>query len=500
MGDSIYVGRGASDRNLLLKYANRHGLITGATGTGKTITLQGLAEGFSRAGVPVFLADVKGDLAGISQPGGGNTKVEERAKEIHYALDFEGFPAMVWDLFGEMGHPIRTTVSDMGPLLLSRLLNLNDAQEGVLNLTFKLADDEGMLLLDLKDLRAMLAFVGDRASDLRNTYGNVSSATVGAIQRSLLVLEQQGGEMFFGEPSLDLHDLMRVGPGGRGYVSILAAERLMQSPRLYSTFLLWLLSELFEELPEIGDAAQPKLVFFFDEAHLLFSDAPQALVSKIEQVVRLIRSKGVGVYFISQSPADVPDSVLSQLGNRIQHALRAFTPREQKAVQIAAETFRQNPAFDCAQAISELAVGEALVSLLEDKGIPAMVERTLIRPPDSHVGTIDAGQRQLLMAHSPIRGIYDSPIDRDSAFERLLVRSEQAAAEAEAATLAKEEAKMQERVYRQESYQPRAPRQPTARRSDSMFDALAKSVVRSAGSQMGRQIMRGVLGAILKGR
>jgi len=398
----IWLGRGAKDVSLRLGMANRHGLIAGATGTGKTVSLQVLAEGFSRAGVPVFLADVKGDLGGLSQAGGDHPKARERAAKLAIA-DYAGAacPAIYWDLFGQQGHPIRTTVSEMGPLLLSNLMELSEAQEGVLNIAFRVADEQGLLLLDLKDLRAMLAFLVDSAASLAAQYGNVTKATVGAIQRALLVLEQQGGDKFFGEPALDLNDLLRIDRQGLGYVSVLSAETLMRRPRLYASFLLWLLAELFERLPEVGDRDRPTLVFFFDEAHLLFNDAPKALLDQVEQMVRLIRSKGVGIYFITQSPIDVPDTVLGQLGNRVQHALRAFTPRDQKAVKSAAETFRANPAFDTATAVTELGVGEALVSTLEAGGVPSMVERALIAPPRARIGPVTAAERQAVVDRSP---------------------------------------------------------------------------------------------------
>ncbi|MEC5291629.1 DUF853 domain-containing protein [Aurantimonas sp. C2-6-R+9] len=408
-----------------LKLANRHGLVTGATGTGKTVTLQILAEGFSEAGVPVFCADIKGDLSGISMRGEAKDFLVERAEKIGldpYYNDF--YPVVFWDIFGEKGHPIRTTISEMGPLLLSRLMNLSDAQEGVLNIAFKIADEEGLLLLDLKDLQAMLAHLSENAGDISKLYGNVAKASVGAIQRSLLVLEQQGAESFFGEPALKIADLMRTDRDGRGMVNILAADKLMMNPRLYATFLLWLLSELFEELPEIGDPEKPKLVFFFDEAHLLFDDAPKILVDRVEQVVKLIRSKGVGVYFVTQNPLDVPDGVLAQLGNRVQHALRAYTPREQKAVKTAADTFRPNPEFDAYEAITQLGVGEVLVSTLGEKGVPSMVERTLIRPPSARLGPLNDAERDAIIAKSPVAGQYDQAIDPESAYEMLVGRAE----------------------------------------------------------------------------
>ena len=416
-------GAAAQDVFLSLRLANRHGLVTGATGTGKTVTLQVLAEGFSRAGVPVFAADIKGDLSGIAAMGEARDFLVKRAGEVGVTYLPDRFPVTFWDLSGDQGHPVRATVSELGPLLLARLMGLNDTQEGVLNIAFRVADEQGLLLLDLKDLRAMLAHVSENAASLGRHYGNISPATVGAIQRQLLVLETQGADAFFGEPALRIEDLMRVDAGGRGVINILAADRLMGAPRLYACFLLWLLSELFEQLPEIGDPDRPRLVFFFDEAHLLFDDAPKALLDKVEQVVRLIRSKGVGVYFVTQNPMDVPETVLSQLGNRVQHALRAFTPRDQKAVKAAAETFRPNPAIDTTRAITELGKGEALVSTLEGNGIPAIVERTLIAPPAARVGPLTPDERRALVAASPLAHRYDTPVDRVSAFEMLEARA-----------------------------------------------------------------------------
>lgn len=480
MSDSILIGKGetAGEARLLAKFGNRHGLIAGATGTGKTVTLQTLAEGFSRLGVPVFMADVKGDLSGISYPGGGKEVFEKRAADIGLTdYTHAGYPVVYWDLFNEKGHPIRATISEMGPLLLSRLLELNDVQEGVVNIAFKVADENGWLLLDLKDFRSMLTYISENAADLTQTYGNVSSTTVGTIQRQLLVLEQQGAEAFFGEPALDLHDFMRISPDGRGNINILAADKLMQSPRLYATFLLWMLTELYEELPEVGDADKPKIAFFFDEAHLLFNDAPKALLDKIEQIVRLVRSKGVGVYFITQNPIDVPDTVLGQLGNRVQHALRAYTPRDQKAVRASAETFRPNPAFDVEQTITQLGVGVALVSVLDEKGVPTMVDKVMIAPPQSRVGPATDDERRAIIGQSPLRGVYDNMIDRESAFEVLKARQEEVAAN-------------------QEQNAPEE-RKPAARRSDSVVEAMAKSFVRAASSQMGRTIVRGVLGTIM---
>jgi DNA helicase HerA-like ATPase len=433
----LYLGKGKRQVYLRPKMANRHGLVAGATGTGKTVSLQILAEAFSERGVPVFMADVKGDLSGIAMTGTEKPGLTKRAAEIgldDYTL--KPYPVTFWDLYGKKGHRLRSTVSEMGPLLLARMLDLNDTQEGVLYITFRLADDEGMLLLDLKDLRAMLNFVGENAKEISTEYGNISKASIGAIQRRLLVLEEQGGKQFLGEPALDIHDFIRTGADGRGIINILAADQLMQQPRLYATFLLWLMSELFEELPEIGDPEKPRIVFFFDEAHLLFDGAPKALVEKVEQVVRLIRSKGVGIYFITQNPLDIPDKVLGQLGNRVQHALRAFTPRDQKAVKAAAETFRSNPDFSAAEAIQELGVGEALVSTLTARGTPSIVERTLIRPPCSRLGPAKAAERKEIIANSYLGDRYDTRIDRKSAYEMLAARAEKAA-QAKAATAVK---------------------------------------------------------------
>ncbi len=487
--DAILVGKGATAQWLSLGLANRHGLITGATGTGKTVSLQILAEGFSAAGVPVFMADVKGDLSGISQAATINPKLRERAEAVGVA-DYapRACPTVFWDLFGEQGHPIRTTISEMGPLLLARLLGLNETQEGVLQVAFRVADDQGLLLLDLKDLRALMHFVGERAQELSIEYGRVGTASVGAIQRRLLTLEQQGAEHFFGEPALDIRDLMRTELSGQGIVNVLAADQLMQSPKLYATFLLWLLSELFEVLPEVGDPAKPRLVFFFDEAHLLFEDAPKALLDKVEQVVRLIRSKGVGVYFCSQSPLDVPDDVLGQLGNRIQHALRAFTPRDQRAIRAVAETFRANPALDTETVITELGVGEALVSTLQDKGVPSMVERTLIRPPGSRIGPATPDERRSVIGQSPVAGRYDQAVDRESAYEVLKAKAAQEAARAAAPP--SEPARTTESTARSTS--------GGGRQRQTVVEAMAKSLARSIGSQIGRQIVRGVLGSLLR--
>jgi len=426
---TIFVGKGSKPEVLTLALANRHGLVTGATGTGKTVTLQVLAEGLSRAGVSVFAADVKGDLSGISEAGEAKEAFVARAKSLGLDYEPDQFPVVFWDLFGEQGHPIRATISEMGPLLLSRLMDLNDVQEGVINICFRVADEQGLVILDLKDLRAVLGFISDHAAELTVQYGNVSKATIGTIQRQLLVLENQGGSKFFGEPALALKDFIRTDRDGRGFVNILAADKLMESPRLYATFLLWLLSELFEELPEVGDPPKPKLCFFFDEAHLLFNEAPKALLDKIEQVVRLIRSKGVGVYFVTQNPLDVPDKVLAQLGNRVQHALRAFTPRDQKAVRAAAETFRANPKLDTAKVIMELGKGEALVSFLEGNGTPSMVERCMIRPPSARLGPITPEERKALIASSPVKGKYDQAIDSESAYEVLQRRMQSGAAD-----------------------------------------------------------------------
>jgi len=480
----IFIGKGEQDIYLLPRLANRHGLIAGATGTGKTVSLQILAEEFSRRGVPVFMADVKGDLSGISQAGKDHPKLQERADTIGLApYTHEAFPTVFWDLFGKQGHRVRTTVSEMGPLLLSRMLGLNDTQEGIIYAVFKIADDQGLLLLDLKDLRALLVFAGENAKELRLEYGNISGASIGAIQRRLLVLEQEGASQFMGEPALDLFDFMRMNSSGYGNINVLAADKLMQTPKLYATFLLWLLSELFEELPEVGDPEKPRLVFFFDEAHLLFKGAPQALIDKVEQVVRLIRSKGVGVYFVTQNPLDIPDAILGQLGNRIQHALRAFTPRDQKAVRAAADTFRANPAFSAADAIKELGVGEALVSTLGGKGVPGMVERVLIRPPASRLGPATRAEREAVVAASIFSRRYDEPVDRRSAYEMLSERAENKTRQ-EADAVAEKTAS----------------KKTSARSSNrqGVMEAMLKSIVRSIGSSLGRQISRGVLGSILK--
>jgi DNA helicase HerA-like ATPase len=502
-----------------LKYANRHGLVTGATGTGKTVTLQILAESFSNAGVPVFCADVKGDLSGIAAIGEYKDFLEKRAKTIGLdPYEFQEFPVIFWDLFGEKGHRVRTTISEMGPLLLARLMDMSDAQEGVLNIAFKLADDDGLPLLDLKDLRALLNYMAGETESLSAMYGNITKQSLATIQRGLLVLEQQGAEHFFGEPALKIADIMRTTNDGRGAISVLAADKLMMNPRLYGTFLLWLLSELFEELPEVGDPDRPRLVFFFDEAHLLFDEAPKILIDRVEQVVRLIRSKGVGVYFVTQNPLDVPETVLSQLGNRVQHALRAYTPREQKAVKVAAETFRPNPAFDCFEAITQLGVGEALVSTLGAKGVPSMVERTLIRPPSSRLGPITEPERQKVMAVSPVAGQYDTDLDRDSAFEMLARRAEEAA-KAEEEERRREEEQDQERPesrrwtlpgYGDDDDEDERGRSKSSRRKRSsrsrpgyqrqtVTETVIKSVARSAATSLGRALVRGILGSLKKG-
>jgi DNA helicase HerA-like ATPase len=522
MADAESIFMGASRRpddsyqkpeHLLLKYGNRHGIVTGATGTGKTVTLQILAEGFSNAGVPVFAADIKGDLSGIAMMGTAQDFLLKRAETIKLEpYEFQEFPVIFWDLFGEQGHPIRATVSEMGPLLLSRLMNLSEAQEGIMNIAFRIADEEGLLLLDMKDLQALLANIAQRADEISGRYGNVTKPSVGAIQRALLILEQQGGANFFGEPALAIADLMRTTRDGRGAINILAADRLMMNPRLYATFLLWLLSELFEELPEVGDPEKPKLVFFFDEAHLLFNEAPRALVERVEQVVRLIRSKGVGVYFVTQNPLDVPETVLAQLGNRVQHALRAYTPREQKAVRTAADTFRPNPEFSCAEAITRLGTGEALVSTLEEKGVPSIVQRTLIRPPSSRLGPLTPQERQKLMAESPLAGQYDKTVDRESAFEMLQKRASDRTPPAEAPARDEEERPREGgrwtlpdfggsgRDDRADDRRSRGTSRPRTSNRQSVGEAAVKSVVRSVGSALGRALVRGILGGLSRSR
>ena len=479
-----------------LKFGNRHGLVTGATGTGKTVTLQVLAEGFARAGVPVFAADIKGDLSGIAAKGEAKDFLTKRAEQIGFDdYELEQFPVIFWDLFGEKGHRVRTTIAEMGPLLLARLMDASEPQEGVINIAFKIADKAGLPLLDLKDFTALLNYMGENATELSSQFGLISKASVGSIQRALLVLEQQGAEHFFGEPALKITDIMRTSNNGYGQISVLAADKLMMNPRLYATFLLWLLSELFEELPEVGDPEKPKLVFFFDEAHLLFNEAPKALLEKIEQVVRLIRSKGVGVYFVTQNPLDVPDAVLGQLGNRVQHALRAFTPRDQKAVKAAAETFRANPGFDAATAITELGVGEALVSTLDEKGGPTVVERMLIVPPAARIGPCKPEERQAVLAQSPLKDKYDTAVDRESAYELLTAKAE----------MPKPAPAPQRREDDPVARDPQAPwgrtaPRPAGRQREGVAEAFAKSAVRAIGSSVGRQIVRGILGAMLKGR
>jgi DNA helicase HerA-like ATPase len=494
MSEPILIAKNNEISSFILpKMATRHGLIAGATGTGKTVTLQTLAEGFSNLGVPVFMADVKGDLSGMSQSGGGNAKVEARVQQLALTeFNYKKSPVVFWDVFGVKGHPVRTTIAEMGPLLLARLLNLNEVQGGVLNSVFKIADDKGWLLLDLKDLRAMMQHAAENAAEYQTQYGNISAASVGAVQRGLLELETQGADQLFGEPALNLDDLMQTDAAGRGIVNILASDQLFHSPRIYATLLLWLLSELFEQMPEAGDLDKPKLVFFFDEAHLLFNDAPQALLQKIEQVVRLIRSKGVGVYFVSQNPLDIPDVVLGQLGNRVQHALRAFTPRDQKAVKSAADTFRTNPKVNIATAITELGVGEALVSFLDEKGIPTPVERTFICPPSGRVGPATDNERSETIKTSNIFGFYEKAVDRESAYEILKNRAEQSAVEAKA-----EEGFSWGGVFGGGHDDKKS---SSSSRSDGVLEAAAKSAARAIGSQLGRQIVRGVLGSLLGGR
>jgi uncharacterized protein len=487
------IAGSATELGLLPQLANRHGLITGATGTGKTVSLQVLAEQLSLIGVPCFMADVKGDLAGVSQAGVMSPKLKERLEQHQLPTPvFSAFPTTVWDVFGQVGHPLRATVSDMGPLLLARILALNETQEGVLHLVFRIADERGLLLLDLKDLRAMLQNIGDHAGELTTEYGNVSAASIGAIQRSLLALDDQGGDQFFGEPMLNLDDLMQT-IDGKGVINVLAADKLLNAPRLYATFLLWLLSELFEKLPEVGDLEKPKFVFFFDEAHLLFNEAPKHLLEKIEQIVRLVRSKGVGVYFVTQNPVDIPDTVLGQLGNRIQHALRAFTPRDQKAVQVAAQTMRANPDFDTVKVISELAVGEALISFLDEKGRPTMVQRAFINPPASRIGPISTTERQGVIANSLVYGVYDKTQDRESAYEILKGRVQSQPSGVSEAPAPSSAPSIGSRIKDQLG----GLTQSTGRK-DSVLDSFAKSAARAVGSSVGRAIIRGVLGSILK--
>ncbi|KIC25182.1 helicase HerA-like domain-containing protein [Leisingera sp. ANG-S3] len=514
MADSLFIGGGGEEygepQGLSLKYANRHGLIAGATGTGKTVTLQILAEGFSNAGVPVILADVKGDLSGLAKAGTESHKLHEaftsRAGKIGFAgYTYHACPVTFWDLYGKQGHPVRTTVAEMGPLLLARLLELSEAQEGILNIAFRLADEEGLPLLDLKDLQALLVWIGENRSQLSLRYGNVSTASIGAIQRRLLVLENQGGAGLFGEPALALSDLMRCDASGKGMVNILAADKLMAAPGLYSTFLLWLLSELFEELPEVGDPDKPRLVFFFDEAHLLFEDAPKALTDKVEQVARLIRSKGVGIYFITQNPADVPEDILGQLGNRIQHALRAFTAKDRKNLRLAAETYRENPRFSTEDAIREVGVGEAVTSMLQKKGVPGVVERTLIRPPSTQLGPITDGERKEMLKASDMAGKYDNPVDRRSAYEILAQRTAAAAQEAEASEAAAEDA--QEPAAREFNAGRRYSGSRVSRSSsrsywqkDTFTSAMSEAVIKELKGTTGRRIVRGILGSLFKGR
>jgi DNA helicase HerA-like ATPase len=478
MLEGLPIAKGNQVRSLLPSMANRHGLIAGATGTGKTVTLRVIAEKFCAIGVPVFMADVKGDLSGVCRPGQQNPKIMERVSQLGIeGFQFADCPTVFWDLYGQQGHPVRTTISDMGPLLMSRLLNLNETQSGVLTLVFKIADDNGMLLLDLRDLRAMLRHVGDNAAQFKTQYGNVSAASIGAIQRGLLALEQQGGDKFFGEPALDLDDMMQTDGSGHGVINILVADKLINAPKLYATFLLWLLSELFERLPEIGDPEKPKLVFFFDEAHLLFNDAPNVLLEKIEQVIRLVRSKGVGVYFVTQNPLDIPDVVLGQLGNRAQHALRAFTPRDQKAVKAAAQTFRQGKDLDVEAAITELGVGEALISFLDEKGQPNVVDRALIFPPQSQLPPLTPAEREQVIKQSTLYGHYEKVVDRDSAYEMLKARAPQVQAD----------------------HAPASSGSAWQGQTGEMLEALGKSAARAIGSQVGREIIRGVLGSIFGG-
>ncbi len=521
-----------TDLHLLSDWANRHGCITGATGTGKSVSLQVLAQAFSDIGVPVFMADVKGDLSGMAKAGSMSSKMQQRCDLLGIeAPQWRACPVTFWDVFGKQGHPVRATISDLGPVLLGRMLNLNETQEGVLQLAFKIADDHGLLLLDVKDLRAMLQHLGDNASEFQTEYGNISAASIGAIQRALLAISEQGADQFFGEPMLNLDDMMQTDADGRGYINILAADQLLQSPRLYSTFLLWMLSELYENLPEVGDVEQPKMVFFFDEAHLLFDEAPKVLLQKIEQVVRLIRSKGVGVYFVTQNPLDIPDTVLGQLGNRIQHALRAYTPRDQKAVQAAAETFRPNPELDTAAVIGELGVGEALVSFLDDKGRPNMVQRAFIVPPSSQIGAIDVQERSEVMKNSIVAGVYEKAIDRESAYEKLKGRAASSSGSdasrrsddsAQDATAGRDEQAWgrgnTDRTPSNSQQNGKAEQQGGGiggmlggmfgnlfggsgiRRRDNVAETLVKSAVRTIGSQVGREIIRGVLGSMIKKR
>jgi DNA helicase HerA-like ATPase len=510
----IFVGKGAKPEYLTLAFANRHGLVAGATGTGKTVTLQVLAEGLSRAGVSVFAADIKGDLSGVAMPGEAKDAFVKRAKDMGFDYEPDQFPVVFWDLFGEQGHPVRATVSEMGPLMLSRLMDLNDVQEGVLNIAFRVADEQGLLLLHMKDLRAILGYLAEHAAELTTQYGNVSKPTIGAIQRQLLVLESQGGTKFFTEPALQLKDFLRTDRDGRGTINILAADRLMENPRLYATFLLWLLSELFHELPEVGDIDKPKLCFFFDEAHLLFTDAPKALLDKIEQVVRLIRSKGVGVYFVTQNPLDVPDKVLAQLGNRVQHALRAFTPRDQKAVRAAAETFRQNPRLDTAQVIMQLGKGEALVSFLEGNGTPSPVERAMIRPPSGRLGPVTPEERRAIIDNSPLKGKYDHTVDSEAAYEVLQnrVQAKAATPDQEGAapggvlgqiadivgTIFGTNRPRGQRLSIGQLIARNVTRSVTNKVAGKVAADIGKSLGGSTGGSVGRAIVRGTLGGIMR--
>ncbi len=495
MADPLLIAQSTDPLYLFPRMANRHGLVAGATGTGKTVTLQVMAESFSRIGVPVFAADVKGDLSGISQPGTENPKITERVKKLKLSdFVFSGCPTTCWDVFGEQGHPVRATISEMGPLLMARLLNLNDVQESVLALVFKIADDNGLLLLDMKDLQSMLQYVGENAKQFQTQYGNISAASIGAIQRGILALQQQGGEKFFGEPTLNLDDLMQTDSSGHGIINLLAGDKLIQSPKLYATFLLWLLTALFERLPEVGDPDKPKLVFFFDEAHLLFSDLPKIIEDKVVQVVRLIRSKGVGVYFVTQNPLDLPETVLGQLGNRVQHALRAFTPNEQKAVRAAADTFRTNPKLNIQEVITQLAVGEALLSFLDDTGTPGIVQRALICPPHSQIGPISPDQRKQLIQKSIVAGVYEAAVDRESAFEMLKSRAEHPLPASPSGSSSASGASKSPAWYENI---PGMSGSSGGRRGDNIVDVMAKSAARAMGSSVGRQIIRGVLGSLL---
>jgi DNA helicase HerA-like ATPase len=497
------IAKGAADLHLLPGMANRHGLVAGATGTGKTVTLQVMAEALSSIGVPVFAADVKGDLSGISQPGKSSQKFDERVRALGLGeMKFAGCPVVFWDVFGKQGHPVRSTVSEMGPLLFSRILNLNETQTGVLTLVFKIADDHGLLLLDLKDLQAMLQHVGENAKEYQTEYGNISAASIGAIQRGLVALGQQGGDLFFGEPALNIEDLLQVDANGKGVVNLLAADQLLQSPQLYATFLLWLMSELFEKLPEVGDPEKPKLVFFFDEAHLLFNDLPAVLQSRIEQVVRLIRSKGVGVFFVTQNPIDVPETVLGQLGNRVQHALRAFSPKDQKAVKSAAQTFRANPKLNVEEAITQLGVGEALVSFLDEKGIPGMVERAMVCPPHSQIGPITPEQRATIIKGSVVAGVYETAVDRESAYEKLkskVAASGVAQPGAGSTAGAPKESGSGWLEQAGTALGGALGGGKGSRRGDTVVEAMVKSAARTMGSTVGRQLIRGVLGSLMGG-